>query len=178
LEPNTLALRIAHRRFQDHQVQQTTFRLLEENVLCSLATVTPRGRAHIHTAYFAYSDEPELFFYSYPDSQHAKNIRKNPSMAVTIFSPGQTWGVPGRGMQLFGTCREAQQDLEAKAERLYGERFKGFRRWMENQKRSEGRFLLHPYRFLPERVKLFDDLVFGSGVYVVSSVKREHTRQL
>ena len=67
--------------------------------------------------------------------------------------------------------------MEAKAERLYGERFKGFRRWMENQKRSEGRFLLRPYCFLPERVKLFDNHVFGLGVYVVSSVKREHTRQ-
>ena len=67
--------------------------------------------------------------------------------------------------------------MKAKAERLYGERFKGFRRWMENQKRREGRFLLHPYRFLPERVKLFDDLVFGSGVYVVSSVKHKHTRE-
>ena len=158
-------------------MQQAIFRLLEENALCSLATVTPRGSAYVHTAYFAYSDALELFFYSYPDSQHAKNIRKNPSMAATIFSPSQTWGVPGRGMQLFGTCQEAQQSLEEKAELLYGRRFKRFKSWMENQKRSEGRYLLRPYRFLPERIKLFDNSVFGSGLYVVSSVKRKRASQ-
>jgi hypothetical protein len=61
-----------------------------------MATVNKDGRAHINTAYFAYSNEPELFFCSYPDSIHSKNLFKNSSMAMTVFESAQTWGKPDR----------------------------------------------------------------------------------
>jgi uncharacterized protein YhbP (UPF0306 family) len=135
-----------------------------------VATVASRNRAGINTAYFAYSDELELFFYSYPDSQHAKNLNRNPSMATTIFSSAQTWGKPDRGMQLFGTCREASQKLTEKAEEVYGKRFPDFKKWKAALKKDEGEFLLRPYRFLPRRVKILDESVFGAGVFVVASI--------
>jgi hypothetical protein len=35
------------------RVQRSVSRLLDENVLCSMATITVEGRAHINTAYFS-----------------------------------------------------------------------------------------------------------------------------
>jgi hypothetical protein len=37
------------------------FEVLEDNVLCSIATVTPEGTAHVNTAFFVYSNALELF---------------------------------------------------------------------------------------------------------------------
>lgn len=55
----------------EEQVRQSGLPILESNVLCSIATVTPEGRAHINTAYFSYSDKLELYFLSHPGSLHA-----------------------------------------------------------------------------------------------------------
>src|SRR5687768_6870779 len=72
-------------------LRQGVLRVLTTNVLCSMATVTPDGRAHINTAYFSYSDKLELYFWSHPGSLHCRNLLRNPSMAMTVFSSAQEW---------------------------------------------------------------------------------------
>ncbi|MDH2902130.1 MAG: pyridoxamine 5'-phosphate oxidase family protein [archaeon] len=119
-------LLIVKRKFSDKRVKRSIFDILKRNVLCSMATVDKNGRAHINTAYFAYSNCPELFFCSYPDSIHCKNLSKNSSMAITVFESAQTWGKPDRGIQLLGSCHESKGNLRKKAEKVYGSRFKGF----------------------------------------------------
>ena len=52
--------------------------------LCSLATVSPGGHAHINHMYFAWSDRFEVFWISDPDSIHSRNLMRNPSAAVTL----------------------------------------------------------------------------------------------
>lgn len=168
-----MGIRVVRKEFTEPQVRRTVFRLLQENVLCSMSTVTARSLAHINTAYFAYSDDLELFFYSYPDSQHSRNLTKNTSMAVSIFGSAQVWGKPDRGMQLFGTCEEARGRSATKAERTYGARFPGFKQWKGDLKREDGKFNLRAYRFVPNQVKILDEPEFGGGVFVVAS-KRQH----
>ena len=110
-------------------IRRSLFRILKQNPLCSIATVTARDRPHISTAYFSYSNDLVLYFLSHPDAQHCRNLARNPSVGVTIFSSVQPWGSPGQGVQLFGTCRRATGLHLRQAERVYGRRFPAYGTW-------------------------------------------------
>lgn len=57
-----MSIRVVSTGYSEARVRSSVFRILEENVLCSIATVTAATRAHINTAYFCYSDDLELYF--------------------------------------------------------------------------------------------------------------------
>ena len=41
----------------DRRAQRSVYQLLAENVLCSMASITTEGNAHINTAYFSYTPD-------------------------------------------------------------------------------------------------------------------------
>src|SRR5437667_7750901 len=92
------------RRFSSATLERVARRLMNASPLCSLATVSPGGRAHINHMYFAWSDRLEVVWISDPDAIHSRNLTRNSSAAVTIYDSRQTWGRPDRGIQLFGTA--------------------------------------------------------------------------
>jgi uncharacterized protein len=161
-----MSIEVVQGALTNRRVRASLQRLLRENVLASFATVDEGGRAYINTAYFAWSKEWNLFFYSYPDSRHCSNLRRNASMAVAIFDSHQRWGRPDRGVQLFGTASEARGKWRNTATRIYALRFPGFEKWQAHEIRNEGRFVLRPYRFQPSRAKVFDERSLGSGRFV------------
>jgi len=170
-------LRTVRRSFADTRLQKSLLRILRENVLCSIATVAPRNRAHINTAYFAYSPDLEVYFLSDLDSFHGKNLERNASMAMTIFRSAQAWGVPNRGIQLFGTASRATGQAAKRAERFYGRRFPAYLRYVRSTRakdRAMGDQLrsYRFYRFVPRTVKILDEGEFGGGVFVVATVPR------
>lgn len=174
-------LKTVSRTLLEEPVRRSLFRILRENALCSMSTVATGNRAHINTAYFCYSRALELFFLSDPGSLHSRSLAKNPSMAMTIFRSAQSWGRPDRGAQLFGTCREAKGPHARNAERLYGERFPPYARTLEGRtsearRQAEQLRSYRFYRFVPTRVKILDERVFGGGVFVVASVPRRRSR--
>src|SRR5437016_13064402 len=121
-------------RISERRIRTIVLRVLAESRLCSIATVARGNRAHINTAFFAYSADLALYFLSDPESLHSRNLQANPSLAMTIFDSSQRWERPGQGVQLFGTGRRTagrQADLAAT---VYGTRFPAFGRWL---KRSE-----------------------------------------
>ncbi|MGI0079416.1 MAG: pyridoxamine 5'-phosphate oxidase family protein [Nitrososphaerales archaeon] len=166
-------MKIIRKDISDLPVKRSLFRILKGNVLCSMATVMHDREAHINTAYFAYSDEPELFYVSYPDSIHSQNLLENPSMAITVFNSKQTWGRADTGVQLFGSCREAKGRWRGKAERVYGRRFPGLIKWKNEMVKEEGAFLLRFFRFVPVEAKIFDEKEFGGGVFVVVQLHKQ-----
>ena len=83
-----------------------TRRLLDESKLCAIATVSPGARAHVNTAYFAWSPTFDLVWLSAPEARHSRNIRADPSAAVAVYRSTQTWGGSDHGIQLFGRARE------------------------------------------------------------------------
>jgi len=85
-------------QLSDEHIRQVVFDILKANTLCSIATVTPDGRAHVNIAYFCYSDELELYFLSHPRSLHCRNLSMNPSMAAAIFSSSQQWAAADAGL--------------------------------------------------------------------------------
>jgi uncharacterized protein YhbP (UPF0306 family) len=148
------------------------FRILRENVLCSMATVTRDGRPHINTAYFSFSDRLELYFLSHPGSLHCQNLSGNPGMALTVFATAQRWAAPGLGVQLFGAGEETSGASAVEAERSYAARFRTYSSWKaavrEGERASQYRF----YRVGVTEIKILDEARFGDAVWVVGFVRR------
>lgn len=157
------------------KVKRSVLRLLRENVLFSMATVTVEGRAHVNTVYFAWSEDLDLFFLSHPGSLHCRNLARNPSMSAAVFSSEQTWGHSDRGVQLFGTCARATGALAGKAERLYGRHFRGFPRWWAGLAADDAAREYRFYRFAVRSLKVIDDRAFGGAVFVSAVVVRKLT---
>jgi uncharacterized protein YhbP (UPF0306 family) len=131
--------------------------------LCSLATVSPGGRAHINHMYFAWSDRFEVFWISDPDSLHSRNLTRNSSAALTIYDSHQTWGRLDRGIQLFGTAGVTNGRASSNARSLYGKRFRDYDAESDD---------LPAYRFRPRTLKLFDERSLAAGTLVTARVTR------
>jgi uncharacterized protein YhbP (UPF0306 family) len=137
-------------------------RLLEASQLCAVATVSSDGRAYVNTAYFAWSPEFELVWLSHPQARHSRNIAANGTVAIAVYDSTQSWGNPDRGIQLFGSAREVEGRAAAAAQAVYAARFDGY---------EPGSFATYRmYRFRPRRLKVFDERVLGSGVFVTARV--------
>ena len=128
--------------------------------LCSLATVTRGGRAHINHMYCACDEAFHVYWISDPDSLHSRNLVQNSSAAITVYASTQVWGRPDRGIQLFGT---AQQTTVPEAARAYARRFRDFD--------ASGNDLPF-YRFRPRSMKLFDERSLAPGTLVTARVRR------
>jgi uncharacterized protein YhbP (UPF0306 family) len=138
--------------------------LLESSTLCAIATVSARNRAHVNTAYFAWTGTFDVVWLSDPSAGHSRNLGANPTAAVAVYDSSQQWGKPDRGLQLFGSAREVAGRVAREAERIYSERFRAY----AGTDVGAYRF----YRFRPTRMKLFDERSLGAGVFVTASVQR------
>jgi uncharacterized protein YhbP (UPF0306 family) len=136
------------------------FGLLDASPLCAISTVSPRTTAHVNTAYFVWSDEFDIFWLSDPAARHSRNIRVRPSTAIAVYDPHQVWGRPDRGIQLFGSTSRLRATETAQAESLYASRFPGY----APADLRAYRF----YRFRTHRLTVFDEPVFGAGVFVTA----------
>ena len=138
-----------------------TRRLLDQSKLCAIATVSPGKRAHVNTAYFAWSPAFDIVWLSAPEARHSRNIRANPSAAVAVYRSTQTWGRADHGIQLFGRARELRGQAARAAERLYVDRFSAYSSDLDAY-----RF----YRLRPRRLKLFDEHALGGATFVTVAV--------
>jgi uncharacterized protein YhbP (UPF0306 family) len=138
--------------------------LLNGSPLCAIATVARSSRAHVNTAYFAWSPEFDLVWLSEPQARHSRNIRANPTVAIAVFDSNQSWGKPDRGIQLFGWAREVKGAASRDSETLYEERFPDYRQPELSAYRI--------YRFSPRSLKLFDERALGTGIFVTAKVAR------
>jgi uncharacterized protein YhbP (UPF0306 family) len=154
-----MGIRRSGRRIATARLRTLASALLDASTLCAIATVGPRGRAHVNTAYFAWADDFTLVWLSEANAAHSRNLRSNPSTAVAVYDSAQTWGRPDRGIQLFGSTRDGGRG----AEQIYIARFPDYR----DHRFAAYRF----YRFRPRRLKLFDEPVLGRGVFVTARVR-------
>ncbi|SRR6266852_3085518 len=146
------------RRVSSLRLESAARRLMNASPLCSLATVTPQGRAHISHMYFAWTERFEIFWFSDEGSVHSRNLARNPSAAITVYDSHQVNGRPDRGIQLFGTAAIATGD---EALRVYTRKFRGL---------DPSGFTA--YRFRARTVKLFDEPAFGPATFVTARITR------
>jgi uncharacterized protein YhbP (UPF0306 family) len=139
--------------------------LLDASTLCAIATVAPSGRAHVNTAYFAWSRDYDVVWLSEPRATRSRNLRANDTVAIAVYDSSQTWGERDRGIQLFGSAREVgDADAADEAEAVYARRFPAFREAESSAYRL--------YVFRPRRLKLFDEQALGAGTFVTAKVDR------
>jgi hypothetical protein len=98
-----------------------------------------------------------------PRAAHSRYLGTAPTAALAIYDSHQTWGGQDRGIQLFGLAAEVDARGLAEAERVYGGRFHRFSR----SEFTGYRF----YRFVPRRLRLFDEGALGAGVFVTARVR-------
>jgi uncharacterized protein YhbP (UPF0306 family) len=136
--------------------------LLNASSVCAIATVSPRCRAHVNVAYFAWSSALDVVWLSDPQARHSRNVRASNSVAIAVYDSRQSWGERDRGIQLFGVAREVVGAAAREAETTYAQRFAEY----------AGRDIrTYPfYRFRPRRLKLFDERVLGGGVFVTARI--------
>ena len=132
--------------------------LLDASNLCAIATVALGSRAHVNTAYFAWSRDFGVVWLSEPRAKHSRNLQTNKTVAIAVYDSAQQWGKPDRGIQLLGTARRAKGAEAEAAERLYAKRFPAFC----DTDLGAYRF----YAFIPRRLKLLDEESFGAGTFV------------
>jgi len=145
--------------------------LLAANELCSVATVTADGRAHVHTCFFAFDLNPlRLWFLTPPSTEHGQNVTANPSTAIAVFSTSQAFESKKRGLQLFGATRRVPDDESGIPLEKYGARFPALLTALSTPGTLEGlesRF----YEIIIERARVFDEPRFGSEVWVDVTLK-------
>jgi uncharacterized protein YhbP (UPF0306 family) len=139
-------------------------RLLNASTLCAISTVSVDGRAHINTAYFAWTASFDIVWLSAPQAHHSRNLRRRPSIAIAVYDSAQKWGGSDRGIQVFGTARELTGRSASDAERAYGRRFRSYSR----DELSAYRL----YRLRPLRLKLFHERELGGATFVTARVTR------
>jgi hypothetical protein len=152
------------RRVAAARITEVAQRLLDASTLCAIATVSPGKRAHVNTAYFAWTPSLGVVWLSDPAARHSRNLQAGSTAAIAVYDSAQSWGEPDRGLQLFGSAREVGPSARSEAERDYVRRFPHF----AAADPSEMSF----YRFRPSRLKLFDERALGAGVFVSATVGR------
>src|SRR5437879_6192672 len=141
-----------------HRIERAAFELLDTSPLCAVSTVSPRATAHVAPVYFVWNREFEIFWLSAANARHSQNIHARPSVAIAVYDSSQVWGRPDRGIQLFGSGWRLAGVEATRAETLYAARFEGY----ASPDLRAYRF----YGFRAERLKVFDEAAFGSGVFV------------
>ena len=159
-----MAIRRSTRPVSSERIARAARRLLGASTLCAIATTSPRGRPHVNTAYFAFTNQFDIAWLSEPSARHSINLRANAAAAVAVYDSSQRWGGSDRGIQLFGSAREASKRSVADGEAAYARRFPAY----EPGQPVAYRF----YVFHPTSVKLFDERSFGAGVFVTARVDR------
>jgi uncharacterized protein YhbP (UPF0306 family) len=133
--------------------------------LLSLATVSPAGLAHANIAFFAFQPDFRLVILSPLTTEHAGNLRGNPSAAATIFDSRQTRELR-RGVQVFGRMT-ALEDAEGEpALRCFGARFADIAAAAPSYEHVLQNFDWRLFELVPSRIKVFDEQLLGKNDYV------------
>jgi uncharacterized protein YhbP (UPF0306 family) len=158
--------------YPSERLYQAVTRILAANTLCSIATEAEPGHPHIHTAFFAFSADLDLFFLSHPNAAHSRYLSRVPQVAIAVFDSHQIWGTPHAGLQLFGQAGPAQEVHADRARALYAARFPQYLHDQPQPGRGPASSALLFFRFHPHRAKIFDEAAFGDEVHITAVIER------
>ncbi len=161
--------------YTSDRLRPIVHRILDGNMLCSMATTMEDGTPHIHNAFFCFDDDLNLYFLSHPTTNHARNIGRRSQMAVGVCHGGQPWGQSHSGLQFVGHCEPATGEIERTARHQYGVRFPLYLEFVNKSLTGAGLkpsfFELRYYVFRPSSVKVLAEADFGDEVLVTADVE-------
>jgi uncharacterized protein YhbP (UPF0306 family) len=157
-----MAIERSNRPIAEARLRTIARQLLDAAPLCAISTVTPGNRAHVNTAYFAWSAEWRIVWLSEPRASHSRNLRTNAAAAIAVYDSNQSWGKPDRGIQLLGSARELAGAAAREGEAIYAKRFPDYR--------GLDLAAYRLYELRPRRLKLFDERRLGAATFVTARV--------
>lgn len=134
-------------------------KIIKKNIYLTLAT-TAKGRPWASPLFYAYDKNYNFYFVSEKTSQHTRNLKVNPRVAVAIFS-SQEKPEAVNGLQIKAKATELGLRelphalliyLRRPETKLMAERFKNYRNPLEYL----GRFPFRCYKIMPEKFYILD----------------------
>lgn len=111
----------------------------------------------ICNVYYVVDNQLNIYWLSYPDRKHSRDIAVNPHMALCV---AVKQDVPVIGVQAIGTGEVVDRAvLVAKVLPLYIQKYGLGKQFLQNFRRHNNKHML--YRFVPKKFMLFDELNFG-----------------
>lgn len=135
--------------------------ILNEEILCTLGTLSDNGTPHLCTVYFANYRDDRLVFLSEPETAHAHFLAQRPASAVAIASSAQPFASPHKGVSLWGAAyivndEGARQD----AFNHYASRFPRVLLWLDGRSLKDFKFSI--FEFVPAAGTVVDARFDGS----------------
>lgn len=124
--------------------------LLSETQTLTLATLDPDGGPRATPLFFAFDDRASLFFLSERDTQHCRNLEREPSVAAALYPEVDDW-LELRGLQIKGLAFPIAASERQAALACYTARFPFTDTLTEIVSESE------VYRLRPRWVRLIDN---------------------
>lgn len=124
--------------------------LLAETQALTLATLDPDGRPRATPIFFAFDDRADLIFLSDPQTQHCRNLEREPSASAALYPEVSDWrGL--RGLQIKGVASSVPASDREAALSQYTARFPFVLELTDVVSQSE------VYRLRPTWVRLIDN---------------------
>jgi len=141
--------------------------------LLSMATSSVDLGPHANSAFFAFDDDLIMWFVSERTTRHSINVAGDPRMSASVFLDPPTYGEGLRGLQLWGTAREAESHERQVALSVLQGRFPSF----AQDPVVRERFLTAElpsvfYRIEVGTLTVLDEPRFGRRIYIPAAVDR------
>jgi uncharacterized protein YhbP (UPF0306 family) len=99
-------------------------RLVKSQSTLAVATCGADGEPRSAPLFYLADDELRLYWFSSSSSEHSRNLKKNPSAAVTVYLPTDKWREI-RGVQMRGTVSVITDPVRRRSiARDYADRFR------------------------------------------------------
>lgn len=172
-------LRILGGESDEDTLKNSIRRILDTTPLLAFATVDrSSGKPHISNSYFGYSSSLQIITLTSPESNHSKNIKHNPDVAINVTNTMQLPSAKKSGLELIGKMRRAR-GLEAT--KAYANYFKHMMLFMgQKPKKSDSgggtslskMMTSRPYVVDVDIVKVYDEKNLPPDTTCVAEVKR------
>lgn len=134
--------------------RQIVIDFLSKNKLMAVATYG--NHPWIATVYYTFDSKLNIYFLSGPTTLHAKDIIKNPKVAVAIADSHQNISKPKKGLQLYGIAEQISGIEKVKYALKLWETNLGVVNPPLTYKKATGKM----FKIVPKRIKLFDQDLF------------------
>jgi uncharacterized protein YhbP (UPF0306 family) len=171
---NKLKLEFHNARYTDDDLRDSISKILEINELCAIATLREGTSSHIHTAFFSYDENLDLYFISPTTDRHSINIRMNPSVAVAVWNKTDRWSEDLQGIQMFGRAEVLNPGLEmVRGMTCFLGRFRDFSSIITRPGEFAKGIASRIYVIRLNSLKLIDEPRFGRRNYIVLDIQKE-----
>lgn len=163
---NNLEIKFVQDKYSDKKLNASIYSILDENKLLSLASIKD-GKSWINAAYYCFDKYLNFYILSDPSTEHAKNIKDNSSVALSIFNSSQEWDDDKKGLQIFGRCHRAKLNELPVVIKLYTDRFASFGQFIKNPGDFAKNLLTSRFYVIKtDSLKLFDETNFGEEEFI------------